>query len=287
MDLETRLSETLDRHAPAPRPRSMPQDTTARVHRRRARSIATTTVLAVAFVVGAAGLFRYLSEGPAVQQPAGEATVAMPTPTEPGVTEVTPAPFADLAPGAWPNVEVGGVQDPYVDRTAGDGLDKTVVASGLVEGVEWSMTAFVLDGPGTCGELFLGDLGDDGGVRFCSRAESEPGQTDLRTAGTSFGLGPVTAYTGVVSPAVDRVVLELDDGSRRSLELLNAPDEMRDRLFVAFVPIDAGGRLLAFDADGGRLAAEPLCVGSPAPLEQVTSCGNGLARTYSAVSAQP
>jgi len=287
MDLETRLRDTLDRHAPSSAAsRPMPADTASRVTRRRALSIATTMMLAVALVAGAAGLYRYLAVGSAVQQPAGEATVAMPTPTEPGVTIETPAPFADLAPGEWPNVEVGGVLDPYVDRTAGDGLDKTVVASGLVEGVEWSLTAFALDGSGTCGELFLGDLGDDGGVRFCSRVQGQPGQTDLRTSGTSFGLGPVTAYTGVVSPAVDRVLLELDDGSHRSLELANAPG-LGDRLFVAFVPIDAGGRLMAFGADGGRLAAERLCVGSPAPLQQVTSCGNGLAMTYSAVSAQP
>jgi hypothetical protein len=291
IDLETRLRETMDRHSPSPTSHPMPANTASRVLRRRAAAVATTMVFAIAFVVGAAGLFGYLSTGPA-DQPAGEATVAMPTPlvptpTEGGVTYVTPAPFADLRPGAWPNVEVGGVEDPYVDREVGDELDKTVVASGLVEGTEWSMTAFALRGSGTCGELFLADMGDDGGVRFCSRVESEPGQTDLRVAGTSFGLGPVTAYTGVVSPAVDRVVLELADGSRRSVDLVNAPNGLDDRSFVVFVPIDAGGRVLALDAGGGPVAAEPLCVGSPAPLEQVTSCGNGLATTFSAVSAQP
>jgi hypothetical protein len=234
--------------------------------------------------VGAAGLFRYLSEGSAVQQPASEATVAMPTPTEPGVTEVIPAPFADLAPGQWPNVELGGVEDPYVDSTAGDGLDKTVVASGLVEGVEWSMTSFALHGSGTCGELFLGDLGGDGGVRFCSRVDGEPGQTDLRIAGTSFGLGPVTAYAGIVSRVVDRVEFDLVDGSHQTVEF--AP-RLDTKVFTVFVPVNAAGRIVAFDASGGRVANEPMCVGSPAPLEQVTSCGNGLARTYSAVSAQP
>jgi hypothetical protein len=288
IDLETRLLETMDRHAPSPASRSMPASTTWRVIRRRAAAIATTLAVAVAFVVGAAGLFRFLSTGAAEQRPAGEATVAMPSPTEPDVTYVTPGPFADLAPGEWPRVQAGGVDDPYVDRVTGEeDLDKTVVSSGLVEGTEWSMTAFAVHGWGTCGELFLGDLGDYGGVRYCSRVDSEPGQTDLRVAGTSFGLGPITAYTGVVSRAVDRVVLELADGSRRPVELVNSPDGLSDRSFVAFVPIDARGRVVAFDAGGGRVAAEPLCVGSPAPLEQVTSCGNGLATNFSAVSGQP
>jgi hypothetical protein len=286
IDLETKLSETLDRHAPSPRSRSMPAGTASRVIRRRAAAIATAMALAVALVAGGAGLFRYLSRGPAVQRPAAEATVAMPSPTEPDVTYVTPAPFADLAPGQWPRVQAGGVEDPYVDRVTGEELDKTVVATGLVEGIEWSMTAFADRRWGTCGELFLGDWGDYGGVRSCSRVESEPGQTDLSVAGASFGLGPITAYAGVVSAAVDRVVVELVDGSRRSVDLVNAPHGAGDRLFVEFVPIDAGGRFVAFDADGGRVA-ERLCVGSPASLEQVTSCGNGLATSFSAVSGQP
>jgi hypothetical protein len=287
IDLETRLRDTLDRHVPSPTPRAMPAGTASRVVRRRAMAIATTMAVAVVLVAGAAGLFRYLSTGSAVPQPAAEATVAMPSPTEFGITYVTPAPFADLAAGEWPRVEIGGVEDPYVDRVSGEDLDKTVVASGLVEDTEWSMTAFAVHWWGTCGELFLGDWGDYGGVRFCSRVESEPGQTDLRVAGTSFGLGPITAYTGVVSPAVDRVVIELADGSRRSVDLVNAPRGLDDRSFVVFVPIDARGRFVAFGAGGGRVAAEPLCVGSPAPLEQVTSCGNGMATNFSAVSGHP
>lgn len=287
IDLETRLRSTLDRHVPSPTPRPMPEGTASRVVRRRAVGIATTTAVAVVLVAGAAGLLRYLSTGSAGRQPAAEATVAMPSPTEHGVTYVAPAPFAELAPGEWPRVEIGGLEDPYVDRESGVELDKTVVVSGLVEGTEWSMTAFAHDGWGTCGELFLGEWGDYGGVRFCSRVAGEPGQTDLRVAGTSFGLGPVTAYTGIVSPAVDRVVVELADGSRRSVDLVKAPEGLIDRSFVVFVPIDAGGRFVAFDAGGGRVAAEPLCVGSPAPLAQVTSCGNGMATNYSAVSGHP
>jgi hypothetical protein len=55
------------------------------------------------------------------------------------------------------------------------------------------------------------------------------------------------------------------------------------RVFVLFVPIDAAGRIVAFD----RLASEPMWVGSPAPAELVTGCGNRLSTTFSAVSAQP
>jgi hypothetical protein len=287
IDLEPRLRDTLDRHLPSPTPRPMPAGTASRVARRRAVAIATTLAAALVLVAGAAGLFRYLSTGSAGQRPAAEATVAMPSPTEFGVTYVTPAPFADLAPGEWPRVEIGGVEDPYVDRVTGEELDKTVVASGLVEGTEWSMTAFDGGSSGTCGELFLGDWGDYGGVRTCSQVAGEPGQTDLRIAGTSFGLGPITAYTGIVSPAVDRVVIELVEGSRKSLDIVRAPRGVDDRSFVVFVPIDATGRLSAFDAGGGRVAVEPLCVGSPAPLKMVTSCGNGLATNFSAVSGQP
>ena len=282
-DLETMLRDSLDRHVPASMARPMPPGTASRVARRRAFAIATTMAVVVALVAGAAGLVRYLSAGP-VGRPAAEATVAMPSPTEPGVTYVTPAPFADLAPGEWPDVRNGGVEDPYVDRESGVDLDKTVVASGLVEGTEWSLTAFADRGSGTCGELFVGDMGDDGGVRVCSEIAGEPGQSDLRIAGTSFGLGPLTAYTGVVSSAVVRVEFDLADGSHRTAELAPGSDA---QVFVLFVPIDAGGRIVAFDASGGRLASEPLCVGSPPPVEQVTSCGNGLATTFSAVTAEP
>lgn len=283
-DLETMVREALDRHVPAPMSRSMPANTTARVARRRAAAIATAMAVAVAFVVGAAGLFRYLSAGPAEQQPAGEATVAMPSPTEPGVTYVTPAPFADLAPGEWPRVEGGGVDDPYVDRETGSDLEKTVVAAGLVEGTQWSLTRFTMRRSVTCGELFIGEMGDDGGVRFCSEVPGEPGQSVLRIAGTSFGLGPITAYTGVASPAVERVEFDLADGSHRTVEF--AP-KLDTKVFVVFVPIDAAGRIVAFDGSGDRLATEAMCVGSPAPREQVTSCGNGLSTTFSAVSAEP
>jgi hypothetical protein len=287
MDLETKMRETMDRHAPSPTLCPMPAGTASRIIRRRVAVIASSMAVAVAFVVGAAGLFRYLSAGSTVQRPAAEATVAMPSPTEPGVTYITPAPFADLAPGQWPDAEVGGVENPYVDRESGVELDKSVVASGIVEGTEWSMTSFAMHGAGACGELFLGDWGDYGGVRFCSHVASEPGQTDLRIAGTSFGLGPITAYTGVVSREVDRVVYEAADGSRRSVDLVRAAPGLDARSFVLFVPIDAAGRFVAFAGDGSRVAAESLCVGSPASVEQVAACGNGLATTFSAVSALP
>jgi hypothetical protein len=283
MNLETRLRETMDRHARSPAPREMPPGTASRVYRRRAVAIATTAALATAFVAGVAGLYRYLSGGPAIR-PAAEQTVAKPSTTESGVTYAGPAPFAHLAPGEWPTVQVGGVDLPYVDRESGAELDKTVVASGYVEGTEWSMTAFAVHGSGTCGELFLGETGDYGGVRFCSDG-GEPGQTDLRIAGTSFGLGPLTAYTGVISVAVDRVVFELADGSRKAADLLQAPPGLDARSFVLFVPRDAAGRVVALDADGALVASEPLCVDSQAQLEQVTSCGNGLSTTFSAVSS--
>jgi len=283
MNLETRLRETMDRHAPSLAPREMPSGTASRVYRRRAVAIATTAALATVFVAGVAGLYRYLSGGPAIR-PAAEQTVARPSTTEPGVTYAGPAPFAHLAPGEWPTVEVGGVERPYVDRESGAELDKTVVASGYVEGTAWTMTAFAVHGSGTCGELFLGETGDYGGVRFCSDG-GEPGQMDLRIAGTSFGLGPLTAYTGVISDAVDRVVFELADGSRKAADLLQAPPGLDARSFVLFVPRDAAGRVVALDADGALVASEPLCVDSPAQLEQVTSCGNGLSTTFSAVSS--
>lgn len=284
IDLETRLRETMEAHTPSPVSRPMPANTASRVVRRRAASIATTMAVGAAFVLGAGGLFRYLSSGPTAQRPAGEATVAMPSPTGPGVTYVTPAPFADLGPGEWPTVEVGGVKDPYVDREVGADLNKSVVASGFVEGTEWSLTTFAARGSGTCGELFVGEMGDDGGARFCSQVPDEPGQSALRIAGTSFGLGPVTAYAGVVTPAVARVEFELVDGSHRTVEFAPRLDA---GVFVLFVPIDAAGRIVAFDQSGERLASEPMCVGTPAPVEQVTGCGNGLSTTFSAVSAQP
>ena len=295
IDLETRLRETMDHHAPSPTSRLMPPRTPARVLRRRTVVIGTTVVMAVAIVAGMAGLYRHLSGGRVVR-PAAEGTAAIPTP-EPGVTFVTPAPFADLAPGEWPDVRVGGVEDPYVDREVGDdevSTDKVVVASGLVEGVEWSMTAFGVDhtaignlGWGTCGELFVGDLGDNGGVRLCTNVAGDPGQRDLRIAGASFGTGPVSAYAGIVSDRVGSVAFGFADGSSLEADLVDGPTRLGARFFVLFVPNDATGTITAFDPTGATIATEPLCIGGPAAADQVTMCGNGAAWAASAVTSEP
>ena len=296
MDLETRLQETLDRHAPSPMSRPMPANIPSRVTRRRTAALVTTVAVAVAVVLGTMGLFRYLSDGSAEQRPAAEGTAAIPTP-EIGVTYVTPAPFADLAPGEWPRVRVGGVEDPYVDREVGDdevSTAKVVVDSGFVEGVPWSVTAFGVDhtsvgnlGWGTCGELFLGDLGDNGGVRFCTQVAGDPGQHDLRIAGASFGTGPVSAYAGIVSDRVERVVFDFTDGSSRHADPVDGPGALGARFFVLFVPNEAAGRVSALDASGATIATEPLCIGGPATRDEVTMCGNGAAWAASAVSSEP
>ncbi|HEY3213261.1 MAG TPA: hypothetical protein VGL16_08695 [Actinomycetota bacterium] len=295
MDLETRLRETMDRHTDGIGMRSMPPGTVARVRRRRVFGLAVAAALVIGFVGGASGLIRVTLDRSA-SQPAAEGTASIPTP-EPGVTFVTPAPFANLGPGGWPDVRAGGVEDPYIDREIGDDevlTDKVVVASGYVEGVEWSMTAFAADhsgvgniGWGTCAELFLGDLGDNGGVRLCTNVEGDPGQRDLRVAGTSFGSGPVTAYAGIVSDRVDSVVFELSDGSRTTADLANGPNAFDARYFVLWVPNDAAGTVSALDASGASIATEPLCVGAPVPQDEVTMCGNGAAWAASAVVAEP
>jgi hypothetical protein len=295
MDLETRLRETMVRQTEGIGVRSMPPGTVARVRRRRALGLVVAAALAIAFVGGVSGLIR-LTVDRSSGQPAAQGTASIPTP-EPGVTFVTPAPFADLGPGEWPDVRSGGVEAPYVDREIGDDevlTDKVVVGSGYVEGVEWSMTAFAADhsgvgniGWGTCAELFLGDLGDNGGVRLCTNVEGDPGQRDMRIAGTSFGSGPVTAYAGIVSHQVDTVVFELSDGSRTTADLTHGPNTLDARYFVVWVPNDAAGTVSALDASGASIASERLCVGAPAPKDEVTMCGNGAAWVVSAVVEEP
>lgn len=295
MDLETRLRETMDRRTEGIGMRSMPPGTVARVRRRRVLGLVVAAGLAIAFVGGLSGLIRIALDRSLVQ-PAAEGTAVIPTP-EPGVTFVTPAPFADLGPGDWPDVQLGGVEDPYVDREVGDDevlTDKVAVATGYVEGLEWSMRAFAADhsgvgsiGWGTCAELFLGDLGDNGGVRLCTNVEGDPGQRDLRIAGVSFGTGPVTAYAGIVSDRVDEVVFAFADGSQRPVDLVDGPRALDARYFVLFVPNDAAGSATALDASGTTIASEALCVGSPAPYEEVTMCGNGAAWAASAVAGEP
>lgn len=297
MDLETKLRDMMDRRIDGIGARSMPPGTVARVRRRRARGVAVVTVVAIAFAAGLTGLIRITANRP-TSRPAAEVTVAIPPATEPGVTYVTPAPFANLGPGEWPHVRLGGVDVPYVDREEGEeatlSTDKVAIASGYVEGVEWSMTAFGVDHPDsgtlgweTCGELFLADMGDDGGVRFCTNVLGEPGQRDLRIAGASFGMGPVTAYTGIVSDKVESVVFAFADGSRTSADLIDGHPEVGSRYFVLFVPNDAAGRVVAREAVGSPVATEPLCVRDVAPQEEVTACGNGVAWVASAVSSEP
>jgi hypothetical protein len=189
----------------------------------------------------------------------------------PGVPETIPD-----VPAGWPVSTYGGDVVPYVDHEVDlDGeMDpgivspKVVVTFGRVDDVPWTITSFLSDGEsrsavGPCGQIFLGDEGMGGGADFCRGIGDQ--DRDLGVTGIGFGDVGVTAYAGIVSPAVDHVEVRLGSGEIWRPELLPGPEEVGARYFVFFPASGISGEIVAVGADGGDLGTSPMCTEIPGP----------------------
>ena len=83
---------------------------------------------------------------------------------------------------------------PYTDQVEGQELylktQKHVVAHGHVSGIEWSLAAYETRAAagylgGSCGDLFVGDMGEYGGIGFCLHT----GETTLTLNSLWWGSG--------------------------------------------------------------------------------------------------
>lgn len=230
----------------------------------------------------------------------GQGVEVVPAPRGPDVSET----WNDVdppAPGEWPRVSRGDLSDAYVDRTEGEQVsfvvDKTAIDAGRVQDEPWSLVALEQNGsgalwseaaPGPCGELFLGSWGDDGGASFCLRLDGMEGTPAMTSTGIVWGVGPITAYAGVVTNSVDRIEIELEGGESRRVPLLDGPPGVSGRSFVVFVPNGARGSLVAYAASGTVIGRDPLCAARlDVPEDTIGSCGNGLVSSSSPVVSGP
>jgi len=144
-------------------------------------------------------------------------------------------------------ITLGGDFTPYMGEISG--AHAGVLAYGTVDGIPWSAVA-----SDSCIGLFIRK---DGGT-FCTDAspESRPG-LDLESI-ASGGVATV-GYFGVVSPAVTRVEVHLDDGETRAVDLLPGPSDGGLSYFVLFPPLRGTGDVVALSASGDVVGTALLC----------------------------
>ncbi len=169
-----------------------------------------------------------------------------------------------LPPGEWPRVTYGGDFEPYVDHEVNaNGVvdpgvlgEKTVIAYGTVQGAPWSLVAYnsrsaqAPDGVSPSSDLWITGVGG-GGTSLYDATPWEPNDLSM-----SYGWGSKPSFvdvTGIVTPRVASVRLELSDGTSRDLRLIDGPAGVNARYFVTFLPGGSTGRVVAFDSTGARL----------------------------------
>ena len=245
-DLERRIAEALSREAPT-FARTMPGGTLASVRIRQTFTSLVTVGLVAVIVFGGV---RILSAGPRASHEPG-AWRSVPPPTEgelpspqgsaDGINDSIADPPSSGTTGE--DTTATSVQSglPYTDQVEGQELylttQKHVVVHGHVSGIEWSLAAYetraaagYLGGP--CGDLFVGDLGDYGGISFCLHTGETHSHTQFALAGFGNnsgpqGVGPVLGYAGLVGPQVSTVELRLADGTTSELSSSTPPQASR------------------------------------------------------------
>jgi hypothetical protein len=304
-ELERRVGKALAVGAPT-FVRTMPNGTIGQVRVRQA----LISVVTLGFVVGSVlGAFNLLSAVPrAAHEPGSWQTEAPPPQGElpspqgqaDGITDSTAFPIpSDTAREDTTATSVNS-SNPYTDQVEGQELylitQKHVVAHGHVRGIEWSLAAYdtrpfaeYLGGP--CGDLYVGDMGDYGGIEFCLHTNETPpdGQFALAGFGNNYDpiAGPITGYAGLVGRRVSTVELRLVDGTTSELTLYDAPSGIDARYFAVFVDKATAGTIVAIGSDGTAIDRERLCVGRVPEAPDNVGCGHGLLALSSIVTTDP
>lgn len=286
-ELETRVRDTIRRHAGGladdrPLRPMLPPVVRRRVRRRQGMTSTAVALVALLGVLSAIGVSRVVPHGDQ---------------TRPGTAD-------DRGPQAsWPEVVVGDPADGYVGPSDGRGA-KHVLMSGTVDGLAFSFIGFAgrdslpnwapddhavpcleVAGPAnpnatppSPGEHASSNDAASGGVGgFCAFLPRSlmplafPSQADVMMrawapdpAGWEQGR-PI--YTGFVSPRVASLSVHLHNGTSAGLRVLRWVNPWNAGAFILFPPADARGAIVAYDEDGRSLARAPLC-----PPEGDVSC---------------
>ena len=303
-ELEREIVKALSGDAPM-FVRIMPRGTIGQVRIRQAFNSVVTLGLVVGLALGA---FNLLSAAPrASYQPGTRQTVAPADGALPslqgsteGITDSTAATPPSDTSGEDTSATSTNSSLPYTDQVDGQEIyletQKHVVAFGHVSGIEWSLAAYetrpeagYLGGP--CGDLFVGDMGEYGGIGFCLHThETDPGaQFALAGFGNNWDqiVGPITGYAGLVGRQVSRVELRSADGSASELTLYEPPAGIGARYFVVFLDERTAGTIVAEGSDGSVLDRGRLCVGKIPEAPNNVGCGHGLLAVSSIVTTDP
>ena len=303
-ELEREIVKALSGDAPT-FVRPMPRGTIGQVRIRQALNSLVTLGLVVGLAFGA---FNLLSAAPrasfgpgswqSVSPPEGE--LPSPQGAMQGVTDSTADPSSSDTSGEDTRAISVNSSNPYTDQVEGQELylttQKHVVAHGHVRDIEWSLAAYdtrpfaeYVGGP--CGDLFVGDMGDYGGIGFClhTNETSLNGQFALAGFGNNSDpiAGPITGYAGLVGRRVSAVDLRLVDGSASELTLYKPPTGIGARYFVVFLDEGTVGTIVARGSDGSELDRERLCLKQVPETPTNVGCGHGLLGLSSIVTTDP
>lgn len=172
----------------------------------------------------------------------------------------------------WPEVTERTGEPPPVERVPPEedlvlARGPELVTWGTVDGIPWKIEAIVTaPGPearwwehGPVGPklaFWLGAQAAFGGMSVFGTRLNEG--THLSASIDFFGSHPgIVSWVGVVSDAVDRLEVRLDDGDVRESPLHDGPTGF-PRLFWFFPPRGAEGRIVALASDGSALQTEHL-----------------------------
>jgi hypothetical protein len=285
--------------------RTMPSGTIGQVRLRQAFNSFVTLGIVVGLVLGAFNLMSAVPRAslqPAARQTASPPEGALPSPqgTAGGITDSTAAKPSSDTTGEDTRATSTSSLFPYTDQVEGQELylvtQKHVVAHGHVSGIEWSLAGYLTRTfaeylVGQCGDLFIGDQGDYGGITFCIHTDETASDAQFALAG--FGTnpdpvtGPITGYAGLVGPQVSTVELRLAHDTTSELALYDAPSSIGARYFVVFLDEGTAGTIAAIGSDGTDLDQARLCVGQVPRLPENVGCGHGLLGLASIVTSAP
>jgi hypothetical protein len=301
IDLEERITETLQEHAPV-FVTPMPKGTRLRVRARQAVASFTAVAAVVGLVVLAVGV---VSAVPRTHRPGSEQTVPAPSGVLPnlegeqdGANDATAAPAAEPTPQEDTTAHGTNSTLPYTDQVEGQEAylltAKHVVTFGHVSGIEWSLAAYDTRAyaqflGGSCGDLMVGDQGEYGGITLCLHTDETDAKADFAMAGFGNGLddtaGPIIGYAGLVTNDIESVELRLSDGTVRELPLYDAPAGIQARYFEVFLRTASSGHIVALGADGSVVDSGGLCIDEAPRSATNFGCGHGLVTTDSVVTS--
>jgi Tol biopolymer transport system component len=165
-----------------------------------------------------------------------------------------------------PSVDVGEITGDGGRHTTKALTPNVEIASGEQQGLDWSLCAYramvTVDGeepePALCEEFSYGSGRGSGGACSVGVSATVPSHWHYFQRSSDPTEEEGVAFTGAISERVDKVVLQLDDGSDLEARIYEPPKELgvNYRFFVGFAPQGSDVIVVVLDAEGNELERE-------------------------------